>query len=55
MLVAAAMFHGQRWWRTMSAQRFYGQQAEGRHTAHPVWHTGTATGNQTEEQGEKAC
>lgn len=55
MLAAAAGSHGQRWWRTVSAQRFYAQQAVGQHTAHPTWHTGTAIGNQREERGGMAC
>lgn len=55
MLAAAAESRGQRLWRTMSAQRFYAQRAAGRHTARPVWRTGTATGSRREGQGEMAC
>lgn len=55
MLAAAAGSRGQRWWRTMSARRFYAQRAVGRHTARPAWRTGTATGSQREGQDEMAC
>lgn len=39
----------------MSVRRFYARQAVDQHTARPAWHTDTATGNQKEEQGGKAC
>lgn len=49
-----AGFHGLRWWKTMSALRFYAQQAVGQRTTRPAWRTGTATGNQKGEQGGRA-
>lgn len=55
MFAAAAGSRGQQWWRTMSAQRFYAQQAVGQHTARPAWRRGTATGNQREGRGGTAC
>lgn len=55
MFAAAAESRGQRWWRTMSARRFSAQQAVGRRTARPAWHTGTATGSRREGRGETAC
>ncbi len=55
MLAAAAGSHGQRWWRTTSARRFYAQRAVGRHTARPAWRIGRATGNQREGRGGMAC
>lgn len=49
-----AGFHGLRWWKTMSALRFYVQQAVGQHTTRPAWRTGTATGSRKAEQGGRA-
>lgn len=54
-LAAAVGSRGLIWWRTMSAQHFYAQQAVGRHTARPALRTGTATGSQMEGQGGRAC
>lgn len=55
MFAAAVGSRGQRWWRTMFAQRFYAQQDVGQHTARPAWRRGTATGSQREGRGGMAC